>query len=177
MNYASIKKYDIADGPGVRVSLFVSGCTHHCKGCFNPETWDFCYGSPYTEETQKEILEAMAPEYIRGFTCLGGEPMEPANRGTVLGLLREIRERFPEKSLWIYTGYLFDKDLQEWAKTDGDVAQILELVDVMVDGEFVLEKKNIRLPFRGSENQRVIDVPASLESGCVVLYELPDKQA
>lgn len=168
MNYAALKKTDVANGPGVRVSLFVSGCTHGCRGCFNREAWDFGYGRKYGPETEAEILLALAPAYIRGLSVLGGEPMEPANRGTVLGLLREVRRRFPGKDIWCYTGYDYERDLLEWAREDAEVAEILALVDVLVDGEFVEEKKNLRLAFRGSENQRLIDVKESGRQGRVV---------
>lgn len=162
MNYAAIKKTDVANGPGVRVSLFVSGCTHHCKGCFNAETWDFCYGSPYTEEVEEEILEALSPSYIRGLSVLGGEPFEEANRLAVLELMRKVKERYPEKNIWCYSGYDYEKDMLRWiAEGRAEVEQMLHCIDVLVDGEFVEELKNLRLAFRGSENQRLIDVPAS----------------
>lgn len=169
MNYAAIKKTDVANGPGIRVSLFVSGCTHGCKGCFNREAWDFQYGQAYTRDTQEEILQALAPAYIRGLSVLGGEPMEPENRGTVLGLLREVRRRYPGKDIWCYTGYEYEKDLLGREEV---VTELLGLIDVLVDGEFVEEKKNLRLAFRGSGNQRLIDVQASLERGRVVCLEL-----
>ncbi len=173
MNYATIKKTDVANGPGVRVSLFVSGCTHYCKGCFNSEAWDFCYGNPYTEDVEEEILEALAPSYIRGLSVLGGEPFEEANRQGVLGLLRKTKERFPQKTIWCYTGYDYEKDLLCWiAEGREEVAQMLSCIDVLVDGEFVEELKNLRLPFRGSENQRLIDVPLSGEKNQVVEVEL-----
>ncbi len=169
VNYAVIKKTDTANGPGIRVSLFVSGCTHGCKGCFNREAWDFSYGQPYTAETEGEILQALSHSYIKGFSVLGGEPMEPANRGTVFGLLRKIKSAYPEKSIWCYTGYDYEKDLLRWAEEgDGTVAGLLELIDVLVDGEFVEAKKNLRLPFRGSENQRLIDMKATKRAGYVV---------
>lgn len=164
MNYAAIKKTDTANGPGVRVSLFVSGCTHHCKGCFNSETWDFSYGMPYTEETENEIIDALSPAYIRGLSLLGGEPMEPANRTVLLGLLKRVRSLYPHKDVWCYTGYDFEKDLLLWMEEGRtDVEELLSMIDVLVDGEFVEEKKNLRLAFRGSENQRLLDVPASLK--------------
>lgn len=174
MNYAAIKKRDVANGPGVRVSVFVSGCTHECKGCFNSEAWDFSYGTEYTEEAEAEILEALAPDYIRGLSVLGGEPMEPQNRGTVLGLLRKVRERFPQKDIWCYTGYEYEKDILRWMREEaeenavGETEELLTLIDVLVDGEFVEEKKNLRLAFRGSENQRLIHVKESLRQGRVV---------
>lgn len=173
MNYAAIKKTDVANGPGVRVSLFVSGCTHHCKGCFNPETWDFAYGNPYTEETEIEILEALSPSYIKGFTALGGEPFEESNRFTVLGLMKKIKACYPEKSIWCYTGYDYETDLLRWiAEGRTEVEELLEVIDVLVDGEFVKEKKNLKLAFRGSENQRLIDVPASREKKSVILKKM-----
>ena len=238
MNYAAIKKTDVANGPGIRVSLFVSGCTHGCKGCFNSEAWDFKYGREYTKETETEILEALAPEHIRGLSVLGGEPMEPQNRGTVLTLLRKVRQRFPRKDIWCYTGYDYENDLLRWVREEnvksalgssggestavmpchkeqesavggfdskervgvielgsgeriavggffsseetavaksgceeyipGEVAELLSLIDVLVDGEFVEERKNLRLAFRGSENQRLIDLKESLRQGKVI---------
>ena len=168
MNYATIKKTDVANGPGVRVSLFVSGCTHHCKGCFNSEAWDFHYGQAYTEETEQEILQALAPDYIRGLSLLGGEPMEPENRGAVLSLVKKVRERYPQKTIWCYTGYLFDRELCKKSRARCEVTdEMLALLDVLVDGRFVEEKKNIMLLFRGSSNQRLIDVKKSLEQGSV----------
>lgn len=173
MNYATIKKTDVANGPGVRVSLFVSGCTHYCKGCFNSEAWDFHYGNPYTEGTEEEILEALKAPYIKGLSVLGGEPFEEANRQTVLGLLKKARECYPEKTIWCYTGYDYEKDLLRWiAEGKREVEEMLSLIDVLVDGEFVEEQKNLRLAFRGSENQRLIDVPASMKQQCVVWKEL-----
>lgn len=182
MFYASIKKTDVANGPGVRVSLFVSGCTHGCKGCFNSETWDFRYGKEYTEKTQQEILAALAPAYIKGLSVLGGEPMEPQNRGTVLGLLEEARALYPEKSIWCYTGYDYEKDILRWEaqekageKIQGGadtISRLLKLIDVLVDGEFVEEKKNLRLAFRGSENQRLIDIKKSRQLGKTVCLDL-----
>ena len=165
MNYATIKKTDVANGPGVRVSLFV--CTHHCKGCFNSEAWDFHYGQAYTEETEQEILQALAPDYIRGLSLLGGEPMEPENRGAVLSLVKKVREQYPQKTIWCYTGYHFDRDLLRWME-EGDpvITELLPLLDVIVDGEFIEERKNLRLAFRGSENQRILDVQLSLKEKC-----------
>ena len=157
MNYGNIKECDIADGPGVRVSLFVSGCRHHCKGCFNSETWDFQYGVPFTEETQDKILELLAPSYIEGFSLLGGEPFEPENQPVLAELLEEIKSTYPEKSIWCYSGYLFDKDLAHGGKfytpyTD----RMLSCIDILVDGEFIQELKDISLQFRGSSNQRIL---------------------
>ena len=174
MNYATIKKTDVANGPGIRVSLFVSGCTHACKGCFNSEAWDFHYGQEFTEETEKEILKALAPDYIRGFSVLGGEPMEPQNRETVLELLRKVRKTYPEKDIWCYTGYDYERDLLRWEREEptGAVAELLELIDVLVDGEFVEEKNNLRLAFRGSENQRLIDMKKTRSEDRVVCLPL-----
>ncbi len=161
MNYAAIKKYDVANGPGVRVSLFVSGCRHHCKGCFNSEAWDFEYGNPFGKNDMNELLEALDKEYIEGFSVLGGEPFEPENRETVLNILRTVREHFPNKTIWCYSGFLFE----ELKKSAGP---LLELVDVLVDGRFIEEKKNLRLKFRGSENQRLIDVRKSLNEKKII---------
>ena len=169
MNYATIKNCDIANGPGVRVSLFVSGCTHRCPGCFNEEAWDFAYGQPFTDQTIESILDMLRPSYIRGLTLLGGEPFDPRNQADMVRLLRRIREELPEKSIWAFSGYLFEKDML--SGRIGDLSEYLSYLDVLVDGPFVQAKKNLTLRFRGSENQRLIDVPASLESGTVVLWE------
>ena len=169
MNYATIKNCDIANGPGVRVSLFVSGCTHRCPGCFNEVAWDFDYGQPFTEETVNMILEMLRPAYIKGLTLLGGEPFEPRNQADVVKLLRRIREELPEKSIWAFSGFLFEKDML--SGRIGDVSEYLSYLDVLVDGPFVQEKKNLSLRFRGSENQRIIDVKASLASGETVLWD------
>lgn len=171
MNYANIKNCDIANGPGVRISLFVSGCTHHCKGCFNEVAWDFDYGEPFTQETIQYILELMKPAYIKGLTLLGGEPFEPQNQGAVVSLLRQVKKAYPEKSIWAFSGYLFEK-ITSHTLGDWDVTrEFLSYLDVLVDGPFVEEKKNLALRFRGSENQRLIDVPASLASGRVILWK------
>lgn len=172
MNYGEIKKCDIANGEGVRVSLFVSGCTHHCKGCFNRDTWDFSYGKEYTAETQEEILKALAPDYINGLSLLGGEPFEPQNQQVLVDLLREVRKQYPLKNIWCYTGYLFDRELLTQSRARCEYTdEMLSMIDVLVDGEFVEELKDIRLLFRGSSNQRVINVTESLETGEVVLWE------
>lgn len=172
MNYATIKNCDIANGPGVRVSLFVSGCTHRCKGCFNEVAWDFNYGEPFTQDTINSILDMLKPAHIRGLTLLGGEPFEPQNQGAILELLRQVKAKYPQKSIWAFSGYLFDKDilsgrLGEWAVT----REYLSYLDVLVDGPFIEAKKNLSLRFRGSENQRLIDVPASLAANDVVLWQ------
>lgn len=173
MYYGNIKKYDIADGLGVRVSLFVSGCTNHCKGCFQSETWDFHYGKPFTEETEKEILNALNHEYIQGFTVLGGEPFEPENQRVLVQLLKKIRETYPDKDIWSYTGFVYDQDLLAGQRKHTEVTdEMLSYIDVLVDGPFVLEKKNIALSFRGSENQRVIDLKKTRAQGQIVLYDV-----
>ena len=173
MNYGTIKKTDIADGLGVRVSLFVSGCTHHCKGCFNEETWDFGYGKEYTPETQQEILDALSPDYIAGLTLIGGEPFEPSNQRELIGLVREVKKRFPDKNIWCYTGYTFERDLLQESRARCEVTdELLSNIDILVDGEFMIDKKNIMLKFRGSENQRIILCKQSLKEGKTVLSEL-----
>lgn len=169
MNYATIKNCDIANGPGVRVSLFVSGCTHRCPGCFNEVAWDFNYGEPFTEQTIESILEMLRPSYIKGLTLLGGEPFEPQNQADVVKLLRRIKEELPEKSIWAFSGYLFEKDML--SGRIGDVSEYLSYLDVLVDGPFVQAKKNLSLRFRGSENQRIIDVKASLAAGKTILWD------
>jgi len=172
MNYATIKNCDIANGPGVRVSLFVSGCTHRCPGCFNEVAWDFDYGDPFTEETIETILNMLRPSYVRGLTLLGGEPFEPQNQGPLLTLLRRVREVYPQKSIWAYSGYLFDKQILSGKLGDWSVTkEYLSCLDVLVDGPFVESQKNLSLRFKGSENQRIIDVPASLASGQIVLWK------
>ena len=172
MNYAAIKTYDIANGPGVRTSVFVSGCTRHCKECFQPQTWDFNYGEPMTQEVIDGILQSMEPPHIAGLTVLGGEPFEPKNQAGVLDLVRQVRARYPEKSLWAFTGYLLDRELL--AGTVGDLALvrgILACLNVLVDGPFEIAKKDLLLRFRGSSNQRLIDVPKTLAAGTVVLWD------
>ena len=174
MNYAAIKKTDVANGPGVRVSLFVSGCTHHCKECFNPETWDFHYGKPFTDDTRAEIFAELDKPYVNGLTVLGGEPFEPRNQRELLPLLREIREKYPHKTIWCFTGFRLDDELL----TDGSYPRcevtdaLLACIDVLVDGPFIEEQKNLRLRFRGSENQRIIDMKRTRAAGEVILHPL-----
>lgn len=159
MNYANIKECDIADGPGVRVSLFVSGCRHHCKGCFNAETWDFGYGKAYTKETEDKIIRLLGKNYIQGLTLLGGEPFEPENQKELVHLLHRVRQTYPQKDIWCYTGYLYDVDLVPGGKVYTEVTdEMLSYLDVLVDGEFVEALKDVTLVFRGSSNQRVIDM-------------------
>ena len=173
MYYGEIKNFDIANGEGIRVSLFVSGCTHRCKGCFNPETWNFSYGRPYTAETEQSIMDMLSFEYVDGLSLLGGEPFEPENQRELYYLYKKVREHFPNKTIWVYSGYTLDKDLwQEGAFARCDLTdEILGMIDVLVDGEFELERKNIMLKFRGSENQRLIDVKRSLEENKVVIIK------
>lgn len=169
MHYADIKKVDVANGPGVRVSLFVSGCTHRCEECFNPETWDFSYGSPFGEAEVEKILTLLSPDHIRGLSLLGGEPFEPANQEAVLELVKRVRKELPQKTIWCYSGYLFEELAA--GKVGEHSRALLEGLDVLVDGPFVLAKKDLGLRFRGSNNQRIIDVPASLEAGTAVLSD------
>lgn len=172
MNYATIKNCDIANGPGVRISLFVSGCAHRCKGCFNEVAWDFNYGEPFTEETVEMILKMMAPSYIKGITLLGGEPFEPQNQPALLELVKRIRQNYPEKSIWVFSGYLYEKDILAGRLGDPSITRaFLEHIDVLVDGPFVESLKDLSLRFRGSSNQRLIDVKRSLAEGQTILWE------
>lgn len=172
MYYGNILDCDIANGEGVRVTLFVSGCTNRCEGCFQPETWDFTYGKQFTKEVEDEILAMLSRDYIDGLTVLGGEPFEPQNQAVLLPFLKRVRKEYPGKNIWMFTGFTY-----ELLKTDGShprcecTDEILSLIDILVDGRFVLAKKNISLQFRGSENQRVIDVPKTLASGHVSIWE------
>ncbi len=166
MKYGQIFECDIANGEGCRTSLFVSGCTHHCKECFNPETWDFAFGEEYTQETEDFIIASLKPEYIRGLTILGGEPMEPQNQPTVRKLVERVKTEVPHADIWIYSGYTFEQLMSEQytrAHTENTLP-ILKCIDILVDGEFHIEEKNIMLKFRGSANQRLIDVQESLRS-------------
>ena len=172
MHYATIKNCDIANGPGVRVSLFVSGCTHRCPGCFNEIAWDFNYGEPFTQETIDSILMMLRPPHIKGLTLLGGEPFEPQNQPAILELLRQVRREYPDKSIWAFSGYLFDRDILAGRLGPWEITrEYLSYLDVLVDGPFVEAKKNLSLRFRGSENQRLIDVQKSLAAGEVILWQ------
>ena len=172
MNYANIKDFDIANGPGIRISLFVSGCTHHCKGYFNKEAWDFDYGQPFTQETIEQIIQMLKPAYVKGLTLLGGEPFEPQNQGAIVELLRRVKAEYPQKSIWAFSGYLFDKDILSGRLGDWEITkEYLSYLDVLVDGPFIESKKDLMLRFRGSSNQRLIDVPKSLACGNVVEWE------
>lgn len=171
MNYAEIKKYDIANGEGVRVSLFVSGCRRHCKGCFNGIAWDFSYGKPFDAAVEDEIMTALSPDYISGLSLLGGDPFEPENQRALLPFVRRVKAHFPHKDIWCYTGYTFkDGALAEPQANTEATRELISLLDVLVDGPFVEELKDIRLKFRGSSNQRVLDVKRTLAEGKPVLY-------
>ena len=173
MHYGSIKSADIANGTGVRVTLFVSGCTHHCKNCFNPETWDFNYGQPFTQEVETKILNDLNHNYIDGLTLLGGEPMHPLNQTALLPFVKKVKEKFPNKTIWCYTGYVYDKDLiaggRAWCEATDE---LIKNIDVLVDGPFIESLKNLMLKFRGSSNQRLIDVNQTLENGTITLLNL-----
>ena len=177
MNYGNIKYNDIANGEGVRVSLFVSGCTHHCKNCFNPETWDFNYGKPFTKEIEDNIISALAPDHINGLTLLGGEPMEPANQKALLDFVKRVKSIYPNKTIWCYSGYLFDTELLSESRAHCPwTKELLSYIDILVDGEFKEDLKDITLRFKGSSNQRVIDVQKSLKENKVVLSPYNDKK-
>ena len=177
MNYGNIKYNDIANGEGVRVSLFVSGCTHHCKNCLNPETWDFNYGKPFTKEIEDNIISALAPDHINGLTLLGGEPMEPANQKALLDFVKRVKSIYPNKTIWCYSGYLFDTELLSESRAHCPwTKELLSYIDILVDGEFKEDLKDITLRFKGSSNQRVIDVQKSLKENKVVLSPYNDKK-
>lgn len=173
MHYGEIKTCDIANGPGVRVTLFVSGCTNRCEGCFQPQTWDFCYGKPFTKETEETLLKALAPSYIAGLTLLGGEPFEPCNQRALLPFVRRVRETYPGKTIWAFSGFYLESELLK----DGShprceaTDELLSLVDVLVEGRFVLAQKDITLKFRGSRNQRILDMNKTRAAGAIVLWD------
>lgn len=172
MNYATIKPLDVANGEGIRVSLFVSGCTHHCPECFNSEAWDFNYGEPYTDEIEEKVLTLLGKPMIQGLSLLGGEPFEPCNQRVLVGLLRKARERYPEKTVWCYSGYLYDKELKAPSRARCEVTdEMLSMIDVLVDGRFEKDKKNLNLRFRGSTNQRVLDLKECERTGTIVPWK------
>lgn len=172
MNYAKIKWFDISNGPGVRVSLYISGCRNHCKNCFNPETWDFCYGQPFTEEVANSIINGLKPSHIKGFTLLGGDPFEPENQVALAPFLKKLRAACPDKSLWCFTGYDLERDLLTGKLGNLDtVNEMLNCLDVLVDGKFVEELKDLNLRFRGSSNQRIIMLKPTLERDEIVLWD------
>ncbi len=173
MNYADIKRIDVANGEGVRVSVFVSGCNHHCKGCFNECAWDFNYGNKFTEKQEEEVLKDLDHDYISGLTLLGGEPLEPANQAGLLPLVKKAKEKFPDKKIWCYTGFDFEKDVVgKMAKQSDTTKELLKYIDVVVDGKFEEDKKDLKLKFRGSSNQRILDVQESLKENKPVEYKL-----
>lgn len=177
MNYAKIKECDVANGPGVRVSIFVSGCNHHCEGCFNEVAWDFNYGEQFTQKTIDKVLNDLDKDYIEGLTLLGGEPLEYENQKGLVNLVQQVKQKFPDKSIWCYTGFDFEKDVMGkmypmWSQTK----ELMSNIDVIVDGKFQLEKKNPSLKFRGSENQRLIDVHKSLSANKIIWSDVDDSQ-
>lgn len=166
MNYSAIKYCDIANGTGIRTVLFVSGCRNHCEGCFQPETWSFAYGRPFTGAEQAEILRSLEPDYIRGLTLLGGDPFEPENQAGLFPFIREVKGRFPKKDIWAYTGYVLERDFVPGGQCHTDITrEFLEQIDVLVDGPFLLEQKDISLKFKGSTNQRIIDCTHYCKTG------------
>lgn len=178
MNYAKIKLNDIANGEGIRVSLFVSGCTHHCKNCFNPETWDFNYGKVFSEDVQNNIIKELSRSHYNGLTLLGGEPMEPANQKGLLEFVKKVKATYPNKTIWCYTGYLFDSELLSPSRAHCPwTRELLSFIDILVDGEFKEELKDITLRFKGSSNQRIIDVQKSLKENKIILSPFNEKRA
>ena len=174
MYYGEIKNCDIANGEGVRVTLFVSGCTNRCENCFQPQTWAFDYGQPFTEETEDYLMDLLRPSYINGLTLLGGEPFEPENQRRLVQLLRRVRRELPEKNIWSFTGFTYEMLLTEGSHPRCEVTdEMLSLLDVLVDGRFVEALKDITLRFRGSSNQRLIDLNATRQTGKITL--LPDR--
>lgn len=173
MHYGEIKSCDIANGSGVRVSLFVSGCTNRCKNCFQPQTWDFGYGEEFTRETEDRIIAMLKKEYIAGLTVLGGEPFEPQNQRALLPFIKRVRQELPEKNIWAYSGFTVEEMLTDGEKPSCEVTrELLGLIDILVDGRFIEEQKDISLKFRGSRNQRIIDVKKTLETGKPILYDI-----
>lgn len=173
MHYGEIKERDIANGIGVRVSLFVSGCTNRCEGCFNKQTWDFNFGEPYTKKTQDKIIELLKPDFVTGLTLLGGEPFEPKNQEELLKLTNRVKNELPQKNIWCYTGFTLERLLNEEDYCHSPFTlELLDNIDVLVDGKFEEDKKNIRLKFRGSENQRLIDMNKTRFMGKIMLLEL-----
>ena len=169
MNYADIKYCDVANGEGVRVSVFVSGCNHHCKGCFNQCAWDFNYGKKFTEKEEQQIIDYMNHDYISGLSLLGGEPLEPKNQEGLLPLVKKVKEKFPNKNIWCYTGFDFEKDVVgKMAKDNETTRELLKYIDIIVDGKFEENKKDLKLQFRGSSNQKIVDVKKSLQTGQIV---------
>jgi len=172
MKYASIKKCDVANGTGIRVSIFVSGCHHHCKGCFNTDAWDFTFGEEYTDEVEEKILASLDRDYVQGLTLIGGEPLEYVNQKGLVSLVKKAKEKFPQKTIWCYTGYKFDDDvmndmMKKWPETE----EIVSNLDIVVDGKYDDDLRDLNLRFKGSSNQRIIDVKKTLDRGTVILAE------
>ena len=177
MNYANIKNCDIANGEGVRVTLFVSGCTNLCEGCFQPETWDFNFGEPFTVEVEDKLIEMLAPSYIRGLTLLGGEPFEPNNQRVLAPFVERVKKTYPDKDVWAFTGFTYEKLLEDgYPKRTEVTDKLLSMIDVLVDGKFIQALKNLRLKFRGSSNQRLIDMNKTRKAEEIVLLDLKDRQ-
>ncbi len=177
MYYSGIKPFSTENGPGVRVSLFVSGCRNACEGCFQPETWDFQHGEPFDEAARQQVMDDLAPDYIAGLTLLGGDPFEPENQADLIDFIRTVKQTYPDKTIWAFTGYHIDDELAEGGKNHTDVTdEFLGYMDVVVDGPFILEKKSLMLPYRGSENQRIILMDETRKSGEIVLSPLMDKR-
>ena len=168
MKYANIKKHDIANGPGIRVSLFVSGCNHHCKGCFNSEAWDFNYGNNFTKDTIEEIITALDKSYIEGLSLLGGEPLEEVNQPSVLELILEVKAKLPNKTIWLYSGFTYE-EINNMKTTE--IKNILQNIDVLVDGKFIIDLYDPALFFRGSSNQRIIDIKETLKKKEIILHK------
>lgn len=177
MNYASIKKHDIANGVGVRVSVFVSGCRHRCEGCFNFEAWDFNYGTPFKTQELNEVLEALRPEYIEGLSLLGGEPLEPENQGGLLQLVKAMKKEFPMKTIWCYSGFRYEDEIVPMMDSNPTLTALMQYIDILVDGRFMLDKKQLMLKFRGSSNQRIIDLNKTRELKQVVLWKGLENEA
>ncbi len=173
MHYGEIKNCDIANGEGVRVSLFVSGCTNRCEHCFQPQTWDFCYGQPFTKEVEDSIIEMLKPDYVDGLTLLGGEPFEPQNQEALLPFVKRVRESYPKKNIWAFSGFTYE-ELTTFGTHPhcGSTLPLLSLIDVLVDGRYMEAKKDITLRFRGSSNQRIINLPATMKTGDIVLWDI-----
>lgn len=173
MYYSVIKNCDIANGEGIRVTLFVSGCRNHCKDCFQSETWDFNFGKPFTDETQQLLIDMLKPNYIKGITILGGEPFEPENQPALIKLLKNLKKIYPQKDVWCFTGFTLDKEIWGSSRASGENAEkLLQYIDILVDGRFVSDLKNLNLKFRGSSNQRIIDVQKSIKNKQIVLSKL-----
>ena len=177
MHYGEIKKLDVANGAGVRVTLFVSGCTNHCENCFQPQTWDFCYGQEFTKDTEEQIINMLAPSYINGLTLLGGEPFEPENQRALLPFVKLVKETYPNKNIWAFTGFTLEqlKEKEPHPRCEA-TDELLILSDILVDGRFEKDKKNLMLKFRGSSNQRIIDLPKSLAANEIILWDKIDKR-